>query len=275
MLLDLSSVRAKLAHSAKHAQAIGNEVSAWMERNPYSVLQKVNADSTRYAIIIRVNETPPLYDWSLMIADCIYSLRCCLDHLVYAIACHEALPKPPSHEGRLQFPITHDRADFDDAVIGKKQLGIISDPARAAIQRYQPYNRPHADLPPLLSILRELSNRDKHKLLSLAIESVIAAEIGMDFSGANPPISQSDFEFIPAGSGEIEDGTEIGAMIFKRPTPNMRFDKTIIHVVIGVRHSKREPPTPASYPWTDFKPLLNMLAAEVREIIYEVSAKVA
>jgi len=63
-------------------------------------------------------------------------------------------------------------------------------------------------------------------------------------------------------------------MAFKRPTPNMRFDKTIIHVVIAVRHRQRNPATPTSYEWTDFKPLLNFLSAEVRQIIYEVSAKV-
>ena len=275
MALDLTSVRAKLAHSAKHAQSVRNEVAAWMERNPYSVLQKVNADSTRYAIVVRLNEPPPLHEWSLMIADCIYSLRCCLDHLVYAIACHESFPKPPRHEGRLQFPIAKDRADFDDAVICRKQLGTISDPVRAAIEFYQPYNRPHPNLPPLLSILRELSNRDKHKLLSLAVESVVAAEIGMDLSNASPPIAQGDFEFLQASSGEIEDGTEIAAMVFKRPTPNMRFDKTIVHVVIGMRHSKRDPSASTGYEGTDFKPLLNFLSAEVREIIYEVSGKVA
>ena len=98
---------------------------------------------------------------------------------------------------------------------------------RAAIERYQPYNRPHPDLPPLLSVLRELSNRDKHKLLSLAFQGVVAAQAGMDFSGANPPITQGDFEVVEASSGEIDDGTEIGAMIFKRPMPNRRFDKTM------------------------------------------------
>jgi len=245
-----------------------------MERNPYSVMQKVDANSTRYGIVIRINEAPTLYRWSLMIADCIYSLRCCLDHLVYAIACYEALPKSPSHEGRLQFPITDDRANFDDAVICRKQLGTISNPVRAAIERYQPYNRPHSDLPPLLSVLRELSNRDKHKLLPLALQAAVSAEIGMDLSGANPPIQQGDFEFVQASSGEIEDGTEIGAMVFKRSTPNMRFDKTIVNVVLAMRHAKRDPPTTTSYEGTDFKPLLRMLSAEVREIIHEVSANV-
>jgi hypothetical protein len=271
MTLDLSSVRAKLAHSAEHAQAVKNEVMAWMDRNPYSVLQKVNANSTRYGVVIRVNEPPPFYRWSLIIADCIYSLRCCLDHLVYAIACHEAVPKSPSHEGRLQFPIAKDRADFDDAVICRKQLGTISDPVRTAIESYQPYNRLHADLPPLLSILRELSNQDKHKLLPLVLHSAVTYEFGMDFGGVD--VSDRDPRFVPS-SGEIEDGAEVGAVTFNRPTPNMRFDRTIVHVVIAMRHSKRDPATPTSYEWTDFKPLLNFLSAEVRQIIYEVSAKV-
>jgi hypothetical protein len=54
--MNLVSVKAKLARGAEHAQAVKNEVATWMDRNPYSVLQKVNADSTRYSVIFRVNE---------------------------------------------------------------------------------------------------------------------------------------------------------------------------------------------------------------------------
>ena len=270
MSVDLTSVRAKLARSAEHAQTVKNEVKSWMDRNPYSVLQKVNADSTRYGIILRVNEPPPLYRWSLIIADCVHALRCCLDHLVYGIACHEVAPKPPSNESSLQFPITDSRTDFDKAVISRKQLGTISDPVRAAIEFYQPYNRPHPDLPPLLSILRSLSNRDKHKLLPLVLHSVVAADVGMDFGF---DVRDRDPRFV-ASNGEIEDGAEVCAITFNRPTPNMKFDRTVIHVVIAMRHGKRDPATPTSYEWTDFLPLLNFLSAEVRQIIYEVSAKV-
>lgn len=274
MGLDLTSVRAKLAHSAKHAQAIRDEVLSWTQRNPYSVIQKVNADSTRYAITVQINERPPLQQWSLMIGDFVHNLRCCLDYLVYAIACHEASPKRPSHEGKLQFPIARDKADFDNAVICRGQLGSISDPVRAAIEFYQPYNRPHPDLPPLLSILQELSNWDKHRLLRLAIQSLAQGQVGMDFSNADPPIVPGDYEFIPASVPEIEDGAEIGALTFKRPTPNMRFDITVFYVVIAVRHSKRDATTPIGGDLTDFSGLLTLLSEEVRTIIYGVSAKV-
>jgi len=274
MALDLTSVRAKLAHSAKHAQSVRDEVGSWVKRNPYSIIQKVSADSTRYAVTIRVNEPPPLYQWSLIIADCIYSLRCCLDHLVYAIACHEAFPKRPSHEGKLQFPITNSKTDFDDAVVCRRQLGTISDPVRAAIERYQPYNRPHPDLPPLLNILREFSNWDKHKLLRMALQGIAQGEVGMDFSNANPPVAPGDYVFAPANTPEIEDGTEVFSLTFKRPTPNMRFDKTIFHVVVAMRHGKRDPAGPIGSDLTDFSGLLTYLSTEVREIIYEVSARV-
>jgi hypothetical protein len=274
MPLDLSSVRAKLAHSAKHAQSVRDEVAAWTQRNPYSIVQKVNSNSTRYAITIRVNEPAPLYQWSLMIADSIHSLRCCLDYLVYAIACHEALPKPPSYEGRLQFPITQSKTEFEAALVRRKQLGAISGPVRAAIEFYQPYNRPHPDLPPLLSILQEFSNWDKHKLLRLGLQCVAQGEVGMDFRGADPPILDGDYDFAPSSTPEIEDGAEVFSMTFRRPTPNMRFDRTVFYAVVAMRHSKRDPAGPTGSDLTDFAALLNFLSTEVREIIYEVSAKV-
>jgi hypothetical protein len=206
-----------------------------------------------------------------MISDSIHSLRCCLDYLVYAIACHEALPNPPSYEGKLQFPITENKPNFDDAVICRRQLGTISDPIRAAIERYQPYNRPHPDLPPLLSILRDFSNWDKHKLLRIALQGFAQIEVGMDFG---QPLAPGDYEFIPTRNPEIEDGAEVGAMTFKRPTPNMRFDKTIVQIAVAIRHNKRDPAGPVGSDLTPFGPLLSFLSAEVREIIYEVSAKV-
>lgn len=271
MSLDLTSIRLKLAHSATHAQAVKSEVKAWMERNPYSVLQKVNADCTRYSVIFRVNEAPPMYRWSLMIADSIFNLRCSLDHLVYAIACHEAAPKPPSYEGKLQFPICDDSASFDKAVIERKQLGTISDPIRAAIKFYQPYNRLHADLPPLLSILRDFSNRDKHKLLPLAMQGVAMGDLG--FVGEVPDVNKRNPR-LHLSAGEIEDSAEVAAISFDRPTPDMKFDRTNFAVIVAVRHSKRDPSLPDGAERTDFGALLTALSAEVRQIIYEVSGKI-
>lgn len=275
MNLNLTSVRAKLARSAEHAQTIKNEFAAWGERNPYSVMQRVNADMTRYSVIFRVNEAPPIYRWSLMFADCLYALRCTLDHLVYTIACHESPSQPPRNEDRLMFPIADNRANFDKLVIDGKRLGDISDPVRAAIQSYQPYNRPHPELPPLISILRDLTNRDKHKLLPLVMSSVATGELGIraDIPAGEPEINERNPRLF-LSKGEIEDGTEVCAITVDRPTPNMKFDKTLFNIVIAVRHGKRDPSLSDDKAWSDFASIAKFVSAEVREIIYEVSAKV-
>jgi hypothetical protein len=267
--LDLSSVRAKLARSQEHAQALKNEVRAWMDRRPYSVVQKANADSSRYSIVIRINEPALFQRWSLIFADALNSLRNALDHLVYAIACHEAAPNLPAKEGKLRFPITNSRTNFDGE-LSRGSLGNISDPVRTAIELAQPYNRPHEKVPPLLGILRNLNNADKHKLVQLVYGTINTGDVG--FVGNQIPTG-SVWKVIP-NPGEIEDGTEILAMVCDRSAPDMKFDRTIFDVVLAVRHGKRDPSGPDWSDRTDIFALYTEIATEVRRIIYEVSSKV-
>lgn len=268
--LDLTSVRAKLVRSQEHIQAIKNEATPWTERHPYSILQESNADNTRYSIILRINELPPFQRWSLMIADAFHNLRTALDHLVFAVAVHESGSATPPNENSLQFPITDSRANFDKAVIERKYLGTISDPIRAVIEAAQPYNRPHPELPPLLSILRDLTNRDKHKLLQMAFGTVVKGEIG--FVGDSIPAG-GNWKAIPF-AGEIKDGTEVFAMVCDRPAPNMKFDRHVIEMMIAIRHGKRDPSGPDWTGRNDFAAVYDLISTEVRKIIYDVSALV-
>ncbi len=267
---DLTSVRAKLTRSQENTQALKNEVRAWMDRRPYSVVQKANAERTRYSIVIRINEPAQFQRWSLMFADALNNLRNALDHLVYAIACHEAAPNPPAKEGKLRFPITNCTANFDGE-IARGSLGNISDPVRTAIKEAQPYNRPHETVPPLLAILRDLNNADKHKLLQLVYGTIHTGDIG--FVGQQP-FPEGNWEPIPF-MGEIKDGTEIFAMVSGCPSPDMKFDRTIFDIILAVRHGKRDPSGPEWTDRSDIFALYTEIATEVRRIIYEVSAKVA
>ena len=267
MNLDLSSVRAKLARSQEHAQAIKNELRSWKDRSPYSVITHANAECTRYSVILRINEAAPFQRWTLMFADCLSNLRAALDHLVYAIAVHEAAPNPPADEGKLMFPIADSTANFNDLIMKQRRLGNISDPVRTAIEAVQPYNRPHPDIPPLLSILRNLNNTDKHKLLRLAYGTLATANVG--FIGSQIP-DGGVWKVIPY-SGEIEDGTEVLAMVCDRSAPNMKYDKTIFDVIIAIRYGKRDPAGPEGSDRTDLASLLNLLITDVRQVIYEVA----
>lgn len=269
MPLDLTSVRAKLARSAEHAQTIRNEVGSWMNRNPYSLIKKRNPECTRFSLILRINEVPTWVRWSLMFGDYLSNLRSALDHLVYAIACHEAASSSPPYEDKLAYPLTDSEDRFDDFV-SRKKLGDISAPVRAAIQRFQPYTRPHDKLPPLLALIRDLNNGDKHKLLRVVYGTPYQANVG--FAGVQPP--GATIMPVPPHVGEIEDGTEVFAMTSDVPAPEMDYDRHIIDVVVAIRHDKRDPNGP---PWTDrtdILSLMNALSAEVRQVIYDVSGKV-
>lgn len=269
MPLDLTSVRAKLTRSQEHTQAFKNEVLAWTERHPYSLLQKKNSDCTRHSLIIRVNEPPPLQRWSLMIADAFNNLRSALDHLVYAIAVHEAAPNVPARERKLQFPITDCGVRFDSAVNERHNLGAITEPVRAAIKNAQPYNRPDPTLPPLLAILRDFTNSDKHKLLHLALTCPIRGDIG--FSGSLPPGAGCE---VSPFMGEIEDEAEVCAIVSSCPTPEMKFDRHVLDVVVAIRHAKRDPLGPDWTGRTEFAALYREISSVVRGVIYEVVAKV-
>src|SRR5579864_265336 len=167
---------------------------------------------------MHVNEEPPLLRWSLISADCISNLRAVLDHLVYAVATCESGIKPPVNEAQLSFPIVKSRAKFDDAV-EHGALGDISDPVRALIETFQPYNRSHTHLPPLLQILRDLNNADKHRLLRLVYVAMQEGKIDVTEDSDNPIPPNA----IPGPlHGTIQDGAEILAITSARPAPNMR-----------------------------------------------------
>jgi hypothetical protein len=270
LILDLSSVRAKLARAQEHAQTVKSEIAAYMGRSPYAIVKHANIEQTRYSIILRVNEPAPLLRWSLIVADCLNNLRSALDHLIYTIALLESSPNPPAYEGKLAFPIADCREKFDEAV-SQRKLGDLSLEIREVISDMQPYKRPHEMLPPLLSILRGFSNSDKHKLLRLAFGAVREGHVG--FIGDAPQDGRIWQQV--AHSGEIKDGTEIFAMVCDRPSPNMNFDRTEFQIIIAMLHGKRSPSDPEGTDRTEVPALLNLLMTEVREIIHGVDQRIS
>lgn len=233
-----------------------------MDRHPYSISKEVNADSTRYSLVLRENEPAPLQRWTLGMADALNNLRTVLDYLVYAVAVSESGNNPPPYDGRLQFPITDGRADFDEAV-RTRRLGEISESVRATFEMFQPYNRPHPTLPPVLRILRELNNTDKHRMIRLAYGAISKGNFG--FQGAFPQDGRQWKAF--PNMGEVKDSAEIFTMICDRLTPNMEWDQTIAEIVIAIWHGKRDPTGPEWSDHTEIGALFEAISHEVRTVI--------
>ena len=265
MNLDLTHVRAKLARAQEHAQGLDNELRAWIDRKPYSLTEHVNSDSTRYSLILRENERAPFQRWTLIASDCLNNFRCALDYLIYTIAVFESGLNPPPHERTLAFPITDCKTNFDEAV-SKGKLGEISKPVRAVVESLQPYNRPHPELAlPLLRILRDLNNTDKHRLLKVTYGAVAEGEFQLE---GQHPADGRQFHPITNEGAELKDGTEIIAMTCDRPTPNMKWGKINLTIIVTIWHGKREPTAPEHTGQTEVSALLELLGEEVRSIIH-------
>jgi hypothetical protein len=263
--ISLKSADAKLGRAEYHAKTVEDEIGAWRETKPYSISYRTNANSTRYSAIFRAVSDPPIEKWSLAIADSIHNFRCALDHLIYAAAVAESTDPPP-HADSLMFPICDTNEAFRRDV-KKHRLGNLSAPVRAVVELFQPYNRPYPKLPPILSMLRDFENANKHKLLQVLFTAVNSGNVG--FTG--PLVAPGTNATFWANKGELKDGAEIGAVIFDRPTPNMRFDRFECIVVFALTHKRA---IDGIGDRDDCIALMYLIADEVKRIINSVSAAV-
>jgi len=261
MTIDLKSALAKLGRAHEHTESIKSEIFAWQNSNPYMVTRERDAEFTRYSLVAHIAAQPPLMHWTLMISDVIHNLRAALDHLIYAIAVYEAKGKsPPPDADRLAFPICESPDSFKT---GSRRLKSLSTEVQAVIERCQPYNRRHKELPPLLGLLNEFDNTDKHKLLQLAFTSIAAGQVGLVGPTPDGAIMKTHLH-----RGEIHDGAELVAFTTDVPSPNVKFDNFSFAIEVALWHE----PGPNGSNRTNATELLTLLHQEVRNVINDVSA---
>lgn len=260
MALDLTSARAKLRRAEDHFKAVNDDVGGRLQPSDYKVAKHINADATEHSWVFHATKGMNFEDISLIAGDCIHNLRSALDHLVYAIAVHESSQDPPPDARRLAFPITCKPSEFADA---RRRIKSLSDSVRAAIEAVQPYNRPHPEFPPLLGLLGEFDDLDKHRLLQVTIGVFNKASFGYDNI---PPGTKFQFG---VNKRPLEDGAVIATMIFETPHPNMQgsFDGDLMLAIPHV-------PGPTGSRGTEVRSLLMLIKDEVRAVIDIVAAAV-
>lgn len=267
--LDLSSVQAKVDHSAKHFQTLEDKVSTWKNGDFCSIEAERNTKFTEHSLFYRSTQEPDLLDWSLVFGDCIHNLRCALDHLVYSIAAHESKISPPPGWRQLAFPIVDSDSSFDGFNKGKfgakGGVRFISDPVVAAIKTMQPYKRTHPYLPPLLRLLREFDDADEHRLLHLAVTQGVEWQFD-NITGLAPESGR--LRFVPHDVGELKDNTKIATLTTDGPAPDLNFDRFLLRIGAVVAHD----PGPSGTTHTLIEQMIYDLGKEVGFAIETVVA---
>lgn len=208
-------------------------------------------------MFLDIIKEPNLDRWSLLAADCITSLRSALDNFVYALAVRDSgKTSPPDHRA-LQFPITDTPALFTESV-KRKRLGQILAATQARIEKFQPYNRPHHHLPPLLGMIRDLDDTNKHRLLTVAFQQIANGK----FSFARPHgrVYNLLYTLLPLKSGE-----KIASFCIDPPQLKLDY-KHEISMAISITHAVG----PSGVGWSSLADLLDYFIAEVSLVINTV-----
>jgi hypothetical protein len=257
--LDLSSVFAKLDRAEEHFHAVHREISEWQNLNRYETFSERGVQTARVGIgVQRVGPPPDLIRWSVIIGDCVNNLRSSLDHLIYAIAKYQAAHDLTAKIDNLAFVIADTPDEFKNA---KARLKVFTPAFVELVESFQPYKRPHPALRPLLAILRDLSNADKHRLLQVAgagvadFKAIVTqnAEAGTKIPYINPnPIKGNDVVCVVESS---------------ESDPSLAFHSVAVRIEVAIWHGRRSPDDPPNFARTAYEVLLQFLINEVRYVI--------
>lgn len=245
----------KIGRAEAHAKSVSEEILAWKKREPYSITSHRKPNLGHHRIVIHFDSTLQRDRWALICGDCIHNLRSALDYLVYAIAVHESGRNPPPNHRVLQFPITDSAVGFSKQLWRIQSLSLT---VRTIIESVQPYNRPHRVLPPLLGIVRDLDDADKHRLLNVAVHRQQSGNLDLGI----PPPSQLT-SAVEWNNGDLTDGAELASFTVQPPpATDVKCHYTISRAV-GLCHA----PGTSGITASSIEQIMPMLCEEVRTIV--------
>lgn len=117
-----------------------------------------------------IKELPPV-DLALTLGECVHALRGALEYVTWRLAWKAKAREPTDKEARkIQFPICDEPAWFSGSAV----LKHVKKEAAKELALHQPYAEKLAPAhdPALLSLLRDLSNQDKHRLILISAHTM-------------------------------------------------------------------------------------------------------
>ena len=134
------------------------------------------------------------------------------------------------------------------------RIKSLSPTTKGALERAQPYNHPHLELPPILDLLNTLNNENKHRTLNLVATSLQSLNVVPE-SASQPP---SQTELIHP---IIEGKTKILSFMMEPPQPNFEY-RVEGNFPICILHDAG----PSKSPMNDLVSVLHLMIEEVERI---------
>jgi hypothetical protein len=172
----LDGAFAKLERATELLNTLQVAALRYLDPIPWDLLGEVLHEPDRYVVTVGVKKAPPPRLGAIF-GDLIHNLRSSLDYLVYELVRlnHQ---EPQNKTG---FPIYKDRPTGTFSNASRDALRGVADEPIALIEKLQPYNRSDLQRTALI-IVREFSNRDKHR-------NIVPFIAAMRHPGDDPDIS--------------------------------------------------------------------------------------
>lgn len=161
----------RLEWALRHLVRLDRAIEAFVSGDPppYTATVQHYPQNDSYVARLRVTREAPTQDWSLSAGDIIHNMRSALDNLAYSLAlAHSGTPSEEQARA-LQFPICDSEGEFEKRY---RNIARLSSAAQAGVAALQPYiSKPQGFRHPL-SVLRDLSNIDKHRRITMIYGAV-------------------------------------------------------------------------------------------------------
>ena len=241
---DFSGCWAKLDHARRHVTDLDDAVRSFFDDAGNCPLLVSSFDEESRFHVFRVGPIPPQLadiqvEAALRVGDAVHDLRSALDHLVWQLSLAGTEGAEPSRPRRVQFPISSSPEGYEHA--RATALSEVSRGAQDMLESYQPYHgaagRPDNYSGPYvhqLALLQQLSNADKHRLLTTVLslssgaqflipsdllEPVEVTYFGFTLTTTLPPVETDNEYRLEEGAAfaraklrgpRLPDGTPVG-----------------------------------------------------------------
>lgn len=193
---------AKLGRAKQQTDALQADHTAFIA-NAYRSGAQSTFNEGEYLMRIVEMDIPPLHEWAVRTGEILHNLHSALDHLAFQLAGDEA-------GEHTAFPITDSPEAWKAALTptGKRPARVAGMPVEAvnAIKGLQPC---HGGDRVRLSMLRDLSNWDKHRLLHLGRLLTEITELSVV---KNPEADVRVLDFTP---GPFVDGAVVARLLIQ------------------------------------------------------------
>jgi hypothetical protein len=204
----LTEAFAKLDRAHELLEELRSEFRQFLEREPYRLVREFVTETSELVWRFEVREELPSR-WAILIGDIAHNLRSALDYTMWQLV----LANDEQPDQQTQFPITLREASFRPSGIAENHEVIVRD--------VQPFNAAGAELAHPLYVLRQISNRDKHRVLHTTYAVLGAAGFRIYDTEDISAVGEFTVTF-----GTIEPGAEVFRIRVEAsgPDPRARVD---------------------------------------------------